>query len=798
MNDETPTRKVPADELPTRTGLAAGARVFGRYTLEVPVGRGGMGVVWRARDEKLERAVALKFLPPEVAADAEAVGDLKRETKRCLDLTHPNIVRVYDFVEEAAGAAIAMEFVEGESLARRKANAPGGCLSVTELAPLLAQLCAALDYAHRTAKVAHHDLKPANILVTREGVLKVTDFGIARSLTETQTRLTSRTGGTSGTLLYMSPQQLAGDKPTAADDIYGLGATLYELLTGKPPFYRGDAFSLMKQVAERPPGPLEQHRAEAGCTGPEIPAVWSETIIACLAKEARDRPASAGEVASRLGLAEAPAAGRDTKAAFATPAIAAGAPGRAEELAAMRAPGPKGAGKKSRAWLPVAAIAAVALLAAGYHYGIRLPEQRRLAADQARLATEQSLAEKTQQEEQAFSTTMGAINGLVDGAPEPEEKAVDTAVQKYLAVAPDRFAPIVKKAWDKRQADWQAFAAANQAASLVVQTDPPGATVTLYPQDQSKTSPATFEGVKPGDVTLRIDKVGYESREIPFSVKPGLTNQPGIVRLTATGGSIHVTSDPTDVPVVVTGPGGRIEGWTPFDRAGLAPGNYVVSFRPSGWRNPVQVPATIELGKQKQLDKDLRGVSLTLNSDPVGARVSLDGQPKGSTPLNLNGLEPRVYKLELSLEGHENYSGQCNLSQDLRLSIPLAEKPAAQKSVAGLRQLAGHQWQSLLTSGFVRLVFDRQGGLVCAHKTPQTSLVRDPGSVVSVDAVNNTEVVSFTSNGSATFFPGKVRIKVVSETQVNVSWSNNGKTSTMIFRRVDAAQAGGSGLPGQN
>jgi serine/threonine protein kinase len=179
MNDDTPTRRVDPDDHPTVPGLAVGKIVFGRYTLEAVAGRGGMGVVWRARDEKLNRVIALKFLPPEVAADVEAVRDLKLETTRCLDLTHPHIVRVYDFVENETQAAIAMEFVDGQSLAKRKVSAPGGCLGAAELAPLVAQLCSALDYAHLVARVAHRDLKPANLLVTSDGRLKVTDFGIA-------------------------------------------------------------------------------------------------------------------------------------------------------------------------------------------------------------------------------------------------------------------------------------------------------------------------------------------------------------------------------------------------------------------------------------------------------------------------------------------------------------------------------------------------------------------------------------------------------------------------------------------
>ena len=302
MNDDLPTRRSEPD-YPTTVELLPGSKLFGRYTLRTLLGRGGMGVVWRARDDELDREVALKFILAAVAADREAVRDLKRETKRCLDLTHPNIVRVYDFVQDAHHAAIAMEFVEGQSLSSRKADAPAGCLGVTELAPLVVQLCAALDYAHTRAKIAHRDLKPANLLVTADGQLKVTDFGIACSLAETATGLTGRARDTSGTLPFMSPQQVAGEKPTAADDIYALGATLYDLLTSRPPFHRGDPFSVMKQISERAPlAPMAQ-RKELEISGEPIPKNWEDTIVACLAKHPAARPAGAAEVGARLGLA---------------------------------------------------------------------------------------------------------------------------------------------------------------------------------------------------------------------------------------------------------------------------------------------------------------------------------------------------------------------------------------------------------------------------------------------------------------------------------------------------------------
>lgn len=285
------------DSRPTVYGLGPGRKVFQRFTLTRELGRGGMGVVWQARDEKLERDVALKFLPASVAGDPEAISDLKRETRRALALTHARIVRIFDFLQDEHHVAISMELVEGSSLAVRKLAEPNRHFEAAALAPLVHQLCEALDYAHREAKIVHRDLKPANVMVTNAGDVKVTDFGIAATLTDTSSRTQKAAGATSGTAAYMSPQQMCGRKPAVTDDVYALGALLYELLTSKPPFHTG---RIEMQVMDVPPPSMAERRAELGIFGAPIPRVWEETIGACLAKEPEDRPQSAGELWRRL------------------------------------------------------------------------------------------------------------------------------------------------------------------------------------------------------------------------------------------------------------------------------------------------------------------------------------------------------------------------------------------------------------------------------------------------------------------------------------------------------------------
>ncbi len=278
--------------------FAGGQQVFGRYLLIKILGRGGMGIVWLARDEELEREVALKFLPDPVIQDRALLNDLKRETRRSLELTHKNIVRIYDFVNDARSACISMEYVDGETLSNLRAEKEQKVFETNELRGWTSQLCDALDYAHNHAQIIHRDLKPANLMVNQRGDLKVSDFGIARSLGDSVSRLTMEQGR-SGTLVYMSPQQLDGKAGTHLDDVYSLGATLYDLLTSKPPFYSGN---LDKQIHERVAPSMTERRREFNLEPAFVPPIWEETVAACLAKDPAKRPQSTAEVANRLQL----------------------------------------------------------------------------------------------------------------------------------------------------------------------------------------------------------------------------------------------------------------------------------------------------------------------------------------------------------------------------------------------------------------------------------------------------------------------------------------------------------------
>lgn len=283
-----------------------GRVVFSRFVLESVLGRGGMSVVWKAYDKALNDQVALKFVPEAVRKDTTAFDDLVNEARRSRRLTHPNIVRVHDLERDDQAAAISLEFVDGETMSLRLFKKPERCFEPDEVVDVLVQLCSALDYAHNNVQVVHRDLKPGNLLVTSAGQVKISDFGIASSISHSLVRMHSDTGN-SGTLQYMSPQQARGAQPAVTDDVYGLGTTIFEFLTGRPPFFSGD---VMRQLMEEEPPSVLERRRQFGVGLGAIPDTWEETLSMCLAKHPADRPESVAEVARMLMLPAANLGGR--------------------------------------------------------------------------------------------------------------------------------------------------------------------------------------------------------------------------------------------------------------------------------------------------------------------------------------------------------------------------------------------------------------------------------------------------------------------------------------------------------
>jgi eukaryotic-like serine/threonine-protein kinase len=252
----------------------------GRYELVHLVARGGMAEVYRAHDRLLDRPVALKVLFPELSVDRTFVERFRREAQAAANLSHPNIVPVFDWGEDSGTYFIVMEFIDGRPLSSILRTA--GPLHPDRAAEIAADVALALDYAHRHG-VVHRDIKPGNVLITDEGQVKVTDFGIARAV-NTDESLT-QTGAVMGTATYFSPEQAEGLGVDSRSDIYSLGVVLYEMVAGRPPFVGDSPVSVAsKHVREQAPAPRQFN--------PSIPLDLEAIILKCMAKSPEYRYAT--------------------------------------------------------------------------------------------------------------------------------------------------------------------------------------------------------------------------------------------------------------------------------------------------------------------------------------------------------------------------------------------------------------------------------------------------------------------------------------------------------------------------
>ena len=269
--------------------MSANAVGRGRYRLERPLGHGGMATVHLGRDTELDRPVAVKLLAENLAGDEALRERFLREARLAARLSHPNVVNVFDAGQAEDGRPyIVMEWVEGETLADLLARR--GRLPADEAVGLALQACRGLAHAH-AAGLVHRDVKPQNLMLQRGGTVKVADFGIARAA---ETTALTEPGTVLGTAAYLSPEQALGEEVTAAADVYSLGAVLYELLTGRPPF---EFESLADLAAKQSHGAIPPVSELA----PDVPRHVEDAVMRSLARNPAYRAASADAFAHELG-----------------------------------------------------------------------------------------------------------------------------------------------------------------------------------------------------------------------------------------------------------------------------------------------------------------------------------------------------------------------------------------------------------------------------------------------------------------------------------------------------------------
>jgi eukaryotic-like serine/threonine-protein kinase len=265
--------------------------IAGRYRLERPLGHGGMASVYLARDSELDRDVALKLLADNLGGDESLRKRFVREARLAARLSHPNVVSVFDAGEDGGRPYIVMEYVDGENLAELLSRR--GSLPPEEARGLALQAAHGLAHAH-AAGLVHRDMKPHNLILRRDGTLKIADFGIARAA---ETTSLTQAGTVLGTAAYLSPEQALGEEVTPATDVYSLGAVTYELLAGKPPFEP----ETLADLASRPAVP-ELPRG--------VPPDLEDVVMRCLARNPAYRPRDGAELARELARGEATAATR--------------------------------------------------------------------------------------------------------------------------------------------------------------------------------------------------------------------------------------------------------------------------------------------------------------------------------------------------------------------------------------------------------------------------------------------------------------------------------------------------------
>jgi serine/threonine-protein kinase len=273
--------------------LTEGFVLGDRYVLGARIASGGMADVWAGADQVLQRAVAVKVMRPDTGHEELFAKRFRDEAVHSAALLHTNIATLFDYGEDDGLAFLVMELVKGEPLSlllRRR-----GALPAPEVRSLLGQAALALGVAHE-ARVVHRDVKPANILVRPDGLVKLTDFGIARALDAAGH---TRAGEMLGTPHYISPEQAMGEAATGASDLYALGVVAHEMLSGRRPFDRGTPVATALSHVTEPPPPLPDG----------VPEDLAELVTDCLSKDPAARPENAREVARRVGIGEHEMAG---------------------------------------------------------------------------------------------------------------------------------------------------------------------------------------------------------------------------------------------------------------------------------------------------------------------------------------------------------------------------------------------------------------------------------------------------------------------------------------------------------
>jgi serine/threonine protein kinase len=597
---------------------------IGRYEVLSVLGDGGMGTVYKARDPRFDRIVALKVLHPQLQRDPGTLERFKIEAVIQAKLNHPHIVVVYDFLEEGSQVALVMQHAPGKALDRLLQEQ--GRMPIARAVALLVQVLDAIQYAHENGLV-HRDLKPANILVESTEVgdfVRVTDFGVAKVLGATRGR--TATGARIGTLDYMAPEQLRHPKDVdGRADIYALGVVLYELLTGVVPFDDDTELGLMQKI-------VESHIDLPRSREPSIPTALEEVILRAMAREPHARFCNCRDFRAELlssaspnvpnsGPVAAPITSwRDLAPETPSP-FAGAAPSAGETSQKIEANRPPEATSRSRSWL-------------GWGFGIALVLVILIAL----------LAQKR-----------GDPSGM------------DQAIRNN---EPDNGA--------RPPASVSGTVGSPTTGKLELTITPSAAIAYLDGQRcVSDHNGKIVRDVMPGVYSVRVEAEGYETSAASVEVDAGgVANR--IFSLVPHRGSVTVSTNiPSQVAirrgsasgeVVHSGRGGS--------QATLMPGVYVISIQPDAGGRPWSTTVSVAPGRRVAVNHDFEVVGTVILTFPVTwGYVEIDGKSYGDKSRLEATLPVGRHRVVVSRDGYKNFAQEVSIGPGERLHLPITLKP---------------------------------------------------------------------------------------------------------------------------
>jgi serine/threonine-protein kinase len=641
----------------------------GRYQIVGELGRGSMGVVYQGFDPIIGRTVAIKTMLPQGLSPQEFEqykARFQREARAAGILAHPNIITVYDFGEDNGVLYLAMEFLEGKSL--EKIVQEQTVLPIETTLPIYDQVCSALDHAHRS-KVVHRDVKPANIMILQNGLVKVTDFGIAKMIGMGMTQA----GQILGTPNYMSPEQIKGRQIDGRSDIFSLGVILYELVTGEKPFGGQNITTVIFKIINENPIPPRELDAS-------IHAGLSYVISKALAKNVDERYQTCGELAEDLRNYKnlgGPATGQGTVILMAAPvpvevaepappppaqtpqAPTAGpqsAPTAVEETAIgsslnihmIPPPAPRQQSIPQIAWV-LGALLVVAIMGGVYYFLVLRPRSRPVTAVVPPQVAKITPAQIPQPPVTLATPPAAPVTATTEPPP-----AAEPTTPKPVEAPPK---PEVVSKPEPR-----ARTAAAKVGQLMVSSNVEGARISVDGQsDPSWLTPHTIADLPAGAHNVTISMDGYESFQQSVRIEGGQTSNV-VGSLSTPRAEVDIITVPPGVEVLIDG---KSHGPSPV-RATLAPGNHTYTAKPPGMA-PIEKAFTIKSAgliiKTLTIPTAVTTGIVEVRTIPPGATVLADGSPvSGQTPTSFR-LSVGTHTLVISLSGYRPIQRQVTVSE---------------------------------------------------------------------------------------------------------------------------------------